>query len=599
MGQSNSSDKPTNKKSLNKSESKDEEYNTAPNSPETEKCNLLADSFLAIDDDSELGSSDSLLQNKNQVQNKPDSPSPSTSNGSKPSQSAKPSALLKNTPDAFYNKKINNANKKDALKAQINGSQSENTPNNNSDESQVNYNNVQHNASSIRRNSDTIKQVSPNNTSHNITRLNKQNSADSIQNNSGNNSKLIKNGIFNNDTVIYNVDDSINDQTSVKSNINKPLFDHKPLDKNGCVIINTYSNNSITHPVFEEERNYQVRNVSDNPAKQIHNSISRNESVESVSESASIVVKSQKNTPGFNKALDADDSDTSVDSHSITASFEIKEALPDCGKDEEETNGTNEELDETISISIETEEQNNLVGVDLKETNESKQESCNPVENVFERNETLHNTDLTSINFKTENINFDSQKEQEESAPLEESNSTENCLQDNLNKELNLKDSKRRISDDHTTATSMCLSENSDESKCEIEQSEKELKETTEDSKTESNNQETKLTEVELLINNDVSEVEQSVTTIDTDLLHTEVHKENESERTKSNLEEEEEEEESESEEESEEDDTDENKEEVKDNLEDSKLVKDPGTTDVTQNMEEDVASVEPKKKVK
>lgn len=332
MGQNSSLDKSSNKKTLKKSDSKDEEYNTAPNSPEVEKNDSFSDSFLAIDDDFDLGSSTSLLQN-NQAPNRPDSSSPGTSRDTKATLTPKPSVLLKSSPDAFYTKKNNNNGNKQDLRSQItNGSQnvSCSSQNNSFHEDEL-RNNFQN---SNRRNSDSNKQETPIRTNtKNTSKLSKQNSADSVLSNTRNSSQQTNGFIIKNNRqdVVF---DSENTQTYPTSDSNSNS-DQKT-DRN--YLINAFSKNVLNknNGVFEETKKQSISEVN-----------SRRESVDSVSESASIVIKT-RTTPVYNKLTDENDSDTSLDSYSITASFEIKEALLDSEEKENSFNshdgGNNENV---------------------------------------------------------------------------------------------------------------------------------------------------------------------------------------------------------------------------------------------------------------
>lgn len=332
MGQNSSLDKSSNKKTLKKSDSKDEEYNTAPNSPEVEKNDSFSDSFLAIDDDFDLGSSTSLLQN-NQAPNRPDSSSPGTSRDTKAALTPKPSVLLKSSPDAFYTKKNNNNGNKQDLRSQItNGSQnvSCSSQNNSFHEDEL-RNNFQN---SNRRNSDSNKQETPIRTNtKNTSKLSKQNSADSVLSNTRNSSQQTNGFIIKNNRqdVVF---DSENTQTYPTSDSNSNS-DQKT-DRNS--FINAFSKNVLNknNGVCEETKKESISEVN-----------SRRENVDSVSESASIVVKT-RTTPVYNKLTDENDSDTSLDSYSITASFEIKEALLDSEEKENSFNshdgGNNENV---------------------------------------------------------------------------------------------------------------------------------------------------------------------------------------------------------------------------------------------------------------
>lgn len=396
MGQNSSLDKSSNKKTLKKSDSKDEEYNTAPNSPEVEKNDSFSDSFLAIDDDFDLGSSTSLLQN-NQAPNRPDSSSPGTSRDTKAALTPKPSVLLKSSPDAFYTKKNNNNGNKQDLRSQItNGSQnvSCSSQNNSFHEDEL-RNNFQN---SNRRNSDSNKQETPIRTNtKNTSKLSKQNSADSVLSNTRNSSQQTNGFIIKNNRqdVVF---DSENTQTYPTSDSNSNS-DQKT-DRNS--FINSFSKNVLNknNGVFEETKKQSISEVN-----------SRRESVDSVSESASIVIKT-RTTPVYNKLTDENDSDTSLDSYSITASFEIKEALLDSEEKENSFNshdgGNNENVtylrcpenitttDTEGACSREDASKSSILPTEINVINHSEKEEENNA--VF-----LNNNLKCSLQSKTEN----------------------------------------------------------------------------------------------------------------------------------------------------------------------------------------------------
>lgn len=411
MGQNNSSGKSNAKKPLNRSESKDEEYNTAPNSPDIQQRDFMVDNFLAIDDDdSEIGSSDSLLQNNNQVQHKPESPSPSTSNhDSKPTSPGKPSVLLKSTPDAFYNKKTNNnLKRKDILKAQLtNGLQNESSSSNNTSSEEKQIKIVQQNCNNNydRRNSDTNELLSKQNTQQTASNvsLRKQNSVDSIQKNSTDYKSIELNGLFKNNTKLSKplLSDSIqlefqnnavnHCKETYKNNIinngnvsvlQEDLLKTKDTEKENC---EASSSDDVTKQTADfakiHERNDQnldgkrIAQVSSLekskkriPETPVDSESSPRGSDENLNETASIVVKSKKNTTVSNAILDVDDSDTSLDSCSITASFELKEATEDYQKE----NLSIEENNETVTYLTCSEKQE--VGTDNQSSTEKKLE---------------------------------------------------------------------------------------------------------------------------------------------------------------------------------------------------------------------------------
>uniref|UniRef100_A0A8D8Q9N0 Uncharacterized protein n=1 Tax=Cacopsylla melanoneura TaxID=428564 RepID=A0A8D8Q9N0_9HEMI len=462
MGQTTSADKPTtNKKSLNKSDSKDEEYNTAPNSPDIQQKDLT-DSFLAIDDDSELGSSDSLLQNNNQVQNKPDSPGPSTSNSSKSSQNGKPSVLLKSTPDAFYNKKTNNnVNKKDILKSQIaNGSPSQSCSSINNSFDGKEVNNVQNCTSNIRRNSDTNEHIAKNKSHENNNRLRKQNSVDSNQKISSNNFQQI-NG-FSTDSIISQAKDRVTGLKSPQNSIDKST--------NSSNESNTTLKSDVTvnieHSPFKREHRINLENgdnqiiehAEDLTANVILNGISREVSEETLSETASVVVKSQKSFPLSNKISDASDNENSEDSYSITASFEIKEA-----------DNTVLNHDDTVTYLpcpennvSETEKQCTSDEKTIKEISKSKNENTNGVDDTIHKDvDDLRNEEfaLNSTSSKSEQIELTPEIEQDTPNKCQEINSIESCNSGKTNQEVNSESSKIEISIQNVTEASTRLSD--------------------------------------------------------------------------------------------------------------------------------------------
>uniref|UniRef100_A0A8D8Q9Z7 Uncharacterized protein n=1 Tax=Cacopsylla melanoneura TaxID=428564 RepID=A0A8D8Q9Z7_9HEMI len=461
MGQTTSADKPTtNKKSLNKSDSKDEEYNTAPNSPDIQQKDLT-DSFLAIDDDSELGSSDSLLQNNNQVQNKPDSPGPSTSNSSKSSQNGKPSVLLKSTPDAFYNKKTNNnVNKKDILKSQIaNGSPSQSCSSINNSFDGKEVNNVQNCTSNIRRNSDTNEHIAKNKSHENNNRLRKQNSVDSNQKISSNNFQQI-NG-FSTDSIISQAKDRVTGLKSPQNSIDKST--------NSSNESNTTLKSDVTvnieHSPFKREHRINLENgdnqiiehAEDLTANVILNGISREVSEETLSETASVVVKSQKSFPLSNKISDASDNENSEDSYSITASFEIKEA-----------DNTVLNHDDTVTYLpcpennvSETEKQCTSDEKTIKEISKSKNENTNGVDDTIHKDVDLRNEKfaLNSTSSKSEQIELTPEIEQDTPNKCQEINSIESCNSGKTNQEVNSESSKIEISIQNVTEASTRLSD--------------------------------------------------------------------------------------------------------------------------------------------
>lgn len=477
MGQSSSLDKSTNKKTLKKSDSKDEEYNTAPNSPEVEKNNFIADSFLAIDDDSDLGSSNYLLQN-NRAQTKPDTSSPSTSHDVKAALTPKPSVLLKSTPDAFYTKKTNNnENKRDTKTQTTHGSHNGSCSSKSFDDSELN-NNFQ-TANSNRRNSDSNKQENLNCTNpNNTSKLSKQYSVDSIQSNTRNSSQQT-NGFF----IKKNKDDNkiAFDNESFQTNVtgdSKTPSDYKP-DRNGFVFSNNPLNNA-----FVNKTNRALEEIK---SKSIAESSDRRESLDSVSESASIVVKS-RNIPVYNKVVDGNDSDTSLDSYSITASFEIKEALPDCGEKENlkhNTNGENNEnvtyIDRPESITIDTEYQvertpekqvENYKNIVL-ETEKNKSNEKDAQEHNYENY--LQNNLRFSLESKTDKPNIGSVTETEDKSLINKSIPVENYDDDTTSIDLGPIENSNENLIEKSLDSSMCLSgkteESNNEQQTDLEQS--------------------------------------------------------------------------------------------------------------------------------
>ncbi|KAL1460826.1 hypothetical protein WDU94_012769, partial [Cyamophila willieti] len=378
-------------------------------------------------------------KNNNQVQNKPDSPGPSTSNSPKSSQNGKPSVLLKSTPDAFYNKKTNNnVNKKDIIQNQIaNGSPSQSRSSNNISNGGKQVNNDQHNSSNIRRNSDTNEHITTNRSQVINNRLRKQNSVDSNQKISGNNVQQI-NG-FSNNSIASQTKDRVNNEISSQNSVdesNRSLNDCTILKSDGNVL--SYNNN-----INLENGDNQIREDSEDLITNIIlNGISRDVSEDNLSETASVVIKSQKSFPLSNKISDASDNDNSEDSYSITASFEIKEA-----------DNTVQNHDDTVtylecSDKKTNENQKPCISDEksIKEIPESREENVNEVhENVQKDDLRTEDSALNSTLSKTKQLELTSITDQDKTNNCQEINNFQGCEIGNINEEVKLDNEEVKI----------------------------------------------------------------------------------------------------------------------------------------------------------